>query len=183
MAIPISCRRCSHGREICNGTALDDEIVSRYRECMQPIFDRFLSARQTAPTAYLTHSHQLIGHVEPLIGLSTRAKTRGSSESWPLTVRTATRYETGPGRRACTVELEVDVDHFIATDLPILTSLFVHECLIHCHKTLSDLDGRPHEGGAFQEGWMYWVAMELVAQQERRAVEILNSIRDRPDAC
>jgi hypothetical protein len=165
----ISCERCSplHPR-ICDGGGDDDEITSRGGVCIAPLKKMFDLALLVS-RAYYTHYGTLLNEdTAPEVVFSTHPSP-SKPHDLPVDyfINGAVWYEDQPDRNRSRVEFILPAELF---DRPTyLSALYIpfHECIAHAFHALTPKVERRKEANPdnrFEEGWMDWVASQVLRE-------------------
>lgn len=162
-----ACDRCSPTR-VCDGSELDHDTVTVAGDCISPLKAAFDIAAEAARRYFLQYS-SLIGEATlPKIVFST-AHTIAKPHDCPNNyfVSGSTSYLDHPGAATSRVTLFVCVNRFDQASLEAIPYVLFHECVCHAfQESVHDGDGRKNSepGDVFAEGWMDWVAVEILRE-------------------
>jgi len=170
----LDCAACSPLKPvICDGQWHDDKIVDAGGQCVAPIKAAFQVALSLARRYYSTYSTYFGNAIPPSIEFSTSFRSSTPHDCpVPYHVGGATEFQDVAARRLSVVKLTLVPEQFDFGTYTAVLYVLVHECLCHAFEGIlafpdfvERVAAEPDDG--FAEGWMDWVAHEVLQEALR----------------
>lgn len=158
------CEKCNCGGQPCNGDPQrDDEIAIQGGACLTPLIEVFEFALELARSLYQAHEPAAATMLWTEVRFSTLDQ-RDEVHHLPTDIQVSANVDR---RGTPTITLVLWVERFEWDAYLVLPYVLFHEALIHLAENASHgakptpaLPGHP-----FVEGWMDWLAKEVVLEQ------------------
>jgi hypothetical protein len=170
----LSCDTCAGtALPVCKDTPSDDLTVADAGHCIQPIRRIFAEVLRTTSAYYARYSSLFSKEMANLVEFSTSASGT-KPHSFVLSHGVGGMCRTLADRRS-RVELKVwfedspesQVLHFDRGDYTLIPAVLFHECVCHAFSGLAAPSGKRQDtlpDDPFAEGWMDWIAHEVMAE-------------------